>query len=93
MLSPLAVDISRVSDGMVMLINEANQNILGYPPAEIEGRTTAELDIWVNSEDRHRLVRELDARGHCWGFLTEMRSKSGEYRGILLDCTLFLYAD
>ncbi|MBI4798492.1 MAG: PAS domain S-box protein [Desulfarculus sp.] len=91
-MSPLAMTITRLADGKVLLINEAHQNIFGNAPQEIEGRTTAELDVWVNPDDRRRLVEQLKAHGLCRDFRTAIRDKNGQGLTISINCTAIEYA-
>jgi PAS domain S-box-containing protein len=78
MVSPDSININRLSDGMYISVNEGFTKILGYTESESIGRTSIEMNIWVNSEDRMRFVRELETRGYIRNFETRFQSKKGD---------------
>jgi PAS domain S-box-containing protein len=57
--SPDAIIISRLSDGLILEVNEGWHELTGYEPGEVFGRTTIELGIWVNVVDRSEIVSRL----------------------------------
>ena len=77
MLSPDAIAISRLSDGVIILINEGFTKTLCYEPDEVVGKTAAELNIWNNPEDRDAIIRELKYKGAVNSFETSSRTKNG----------------
>lgn len=77
--SPDSVNLNRVADGKYIEVNEGFCNIMGYEPGEVLGRTSLELGIWVNPEDREALVSELDERGQAH-IRAPFRAKNGDVR-------------
>jgi len=75
--SPDAININRLSDGTYLEINIGFSSILGYAPGEIIGRTTLEAGIWVNVEQRNRLIQELKASGRVSNIEGQFRRKDG----------------
>ncbi len=77
--SPDSVNINRVADGVYYAINEGFTRITGYTAADVMGRSsmTHDLNIWVNDEDRQRLVEGLKARGEVIGLEAPFRCKDG----------------
>jgi PAS domain S-box-containing protein len=73
--SPIAVAVTRLSDGRVIEVNEAMLKLLHFTRDEVIGRTTLELGIWVDVNDREeytqRLVRERSVRGLEYRLRTE----------------------
>jgi PAS domain S-box-containing protein len=55
-LSPDAVVISMVDNGTILDVNETFIENLGYSRAEVIGKSTLDLGIWVNPEIRAELV-------------------------------------
>jgi PAS domain S-box-containing protein len=56
----------------------------GFSRAEAIGKTTSELDVWVNSEDRDRFVRLLKTHGECLNFASSFKTKDGRImRGLI----------
>ncbi len=78
MLSPDAIAISRLSDGVIILINDGFTKTLCYEPDEVVGKTAAELNIWNNPEDRDAIIRELKHKGAVNSFETSSRTKNGQ---------------
>ncbi len=58
-LSPHAIAITEIETGRFVEINEAYQNILSYRRDEIIGKTSLELNIWINPNDRILLTEPL----------------------------------
>ena len=76
--SPYAITLSRLSDGKIQEVNDGFQSITGYLPAEVIGRTSHELHIWVNEKDRSRIVHEISENQRVPGEEIQFRKKSGE---------------
>ena len=58
-LSPLSITIVRISDGLLIEVNEAFVRMTGYSREEAIGRTTLELGLWVDLKERERVVQSL----------------------------------
>jgi PAS domain S-box-containing protein len=78
--SPNAIIISRLADGLIIEVNEGWSAIFGHKPNEVIGRTTPELGIYVNPEDRQKAIANLEENGFLRDFEVQMRLKSGEIR-------------
>jgi len=75
--SPDAVNLNRVSDGLYIDINEGFTNIMGYTKNDVIGKTSLELNIWKNPEDRKRLVDALEQDGEIQNLEAEFITKNG----------------
>jgi PAS domain S-box-containing protein len=75
--SPDLMMITRLSDGLVLEVNEGFTRLLGYERAETVGRTTAELAIWVDPQARAAFVASLEASGETGETETVLRRKDG----------------
>jgi len=78
MTSPDSININRLSDGMYVSINEGFTRILGYTWEEAIGKTSLEMNIWVDSDDRKHLVNELISKGEVKNFEAKFRAKNGD---------------
>jgi two-component system CheB/CheR fusion protein len=76
--SPSGLFVSRISDGLFLEANEAFMQIIGYPTEEVVGQTSLGLDLWVNPEQRDRIVSLMAEQGLVEGFEYQLRRKSGE---------------
>jgi len=57
--SPYALLLTKVADGRIFEVNEGFIRITGYTPEEAVGRSTLELGLWVDPEDRAAFVKAL----------------------------------
>ncbi|MCG9024998.1 diguanylate cyclase [Laribacter hongkongensis] len=67
---PSAVVLTRLSDQTIVYANEALARLFGYPRASFIGRTSLEMGIWNNPDDRHELLARMHAPVpqpfNCW---------------------------
>jgi two-component system, cell cycle sensor histidine kinase and response regulator CckA len=75
--SPNAIMLTRGSDGKLLELNEGFTKFCGFPVAEALGRTSLELNIWVDPADRQRLLEELENKGVVRGMEIPFRRKDG----------------
>jgi len=78
MTSPDSININRLADGMYISINEGFTRITGYTEKDIIGKTSLEMNIWANPDDRMYLVKELEQKGEVRDFEAEFLAKDGK---------------
>jgi PAS domain S-box-containing protein len=78
--SPDAINVNRLSDGMYVSINEGFTAITGYTAADVAGRTSLALSLWVDPHDRERLVESLRRNGEVRNLEARFRAKDGSLR-------------
>ena len=88
MTSPDSININRLSDGMYVSINEGFTSIMGFTERDAIGRTSLEMNIWADPDDRAYMVRELKAKGNVKNFETKFLSKFGNLVYGLLSASL-----
>jgi PAS domain S-box-containing protein len=76
-LAPDAITISRVSDGRYYEVNEAFCQQTGYARHEVIGRTVLDLNLYVDPEDRKRIVHALRTDGRLSGMRVNFRHRDG----------------
>ncbi|MBI5605040.1 MAG: PAS domain S-box protein [Deltaproteobacteria bacterium] len=76
--SPYAITLTRLSDGQIIEVNDGFLNITGYQYAEAIGKTTVDLHLWDNEEDREVAIKELSKGGRLLNREFQFRKKSGE---------------
>jgi two-component system cell cycle sensor histidine kinase/response regulator CckA len=86
--SPDSININRLADGMYVSINEGFSRITGYSEAEAIGRTSVELNIWANPEDRRKLAAGLKNAGEVKNIDVPFRMKNGQIRYGLLSAAV-----
>lgn len=76
-LSPDAININRLSDGLYIDVNEGFTKLTGYTRSDVIGKTSAQLGIWVNLDDRRRLVAYLRKEHRVRNLQAQFRRKNG----------------
>jgi PAS domain S-box-containing protein len=89
-LSPDAVNINRLVDGVYLDINAGFTRTTGYTREDVIGRSSlpGDLGLWVRGEDRDRLVAGLRERGEVEGLEAEFRMKDGRVRTGLMSARI-----
>jgi PAS domain S-box-containing protein len=88
MTNPDLININRLSDGMYISINDGFTRILGYTEEDAIGRTSLDMNIWVNPEERINLVNTLMAKGEVKNFETKFLSKNGNIVNGIMSSSL-----
>ncbi|OHD56033.1 MAG: hypothetical protein A2Y33_11310 [Spirochaetes bacterium GWF1_51_8] len=73
--SPVAITITRMSDGKFIELNNTAVEWLGYTRKELIGSTSVELGLYVNPDDRKMLIEELKAKGRVRNSETSFYNK------------------
>ncbi len=76
--SPTLMAITRMADGRIIDVNNAFTHTLGYNCEELIGRTTIELDLWVNTKEREKFTKMLKEDGKINPFDVDVYTKSGK---------------
>jgi len=76
--SPNAITISRMQDGRYTMVNDSFCRLAGYAREEVLGKTPAELNLFVNSDDRENLISALKESGEVNHIEIPFRSRSGQ---------------
>ena len=87
-ISPDSININRLKDGMYIAINNGFTQIMGYTEAECIGKTSIELNIWANSEDRNRLVDDLIKNGEVANLEARFCAKNGDIKYGLMSASI-----
>nr|WKN34903.1 PAS domain S-box protein [Tunicatimonas sp. TK19036] len=76
-LSPDAISITRLSDGLFLEVNEGFVHISGYRREELIGETSIGMSFWPDSVARDQLVAQLQSQGE--GFMeVQFQVKNGD---------------
>jgi two-component system, sensor histidine kinase and response regulator len=79
--TPDAIVISRMSDGVLMDVNEVFLRQTGYTHDEARQRTTVDLGLWADPADRERYVAGVRADGR----VREMEARFISKNGVVFD--------
>ncbi|MBI3804607.1 MAG: MASE1 domain-containing protein [Nitrospirae bacterium] len=83
--SPDAQSITRQSDGAFIEVNDAWVGLFGYRRDETLGRTTLDLDLYVDPKQREEALLLLEKGGSLRNLEVAVRRRSGEVRQIQLS--------
>ncbi|CAG0984592.1 two-component system, NarL family, sensor histidine kinase EvgS [Burkholderiales bacterium] len=75
--SPVPISISRLADGYYLDVNDAFVEQFGWTRAEILGRTSVEIGIWPNAEERARWVEAIRRTKRLRNYEARFNTKSG----------------
>ena len=79
---PMPLTIARLRDGCFLAVNQAYAELTGYPERELVGRTSAQLGIWMNPEDRDRVVGRITSGRPVVEYEARWRAKDGRLKWI-----------
>jgi PAS domain S-box-containing protein len=87
-ISPDSININRLQDGMYIAINNGFTQIMGYNEADCIGKTSMELNIWADPQDRKRLVDGLIKNGEVTNLEARFCAKNGDIKYGLMSASL-----
>jgi PAS domain S-box-containing protein len=76
-ISPDAININRLEDGLFVDINEGFTKLSGFTRDDVIGKTSLEVRLWSNLEDREVLLRGLKERSYYENLEADFRRKDG----------------
>lgn len=91
--SPNAIAITKFQEGRLIEVNDTFLHISGYQREELIGWTTTELNIWVNLEDRARMIQMVQEKGAICNQESLFLKKSGEVFVGLFSAEIINLAD
>lgn len=101
--SPVSMCISSLNDGQYLDVNDACAQMLGFSREEMLGRSSVDLDIWADPDDRTRVLDAVREQKGLRNWQLKLRAKSGEIRHVLasaemisvngVDCMLAIVTD
>ena len=91
--NPDSVSMARLSDGILIDVNQSFAELSGYTREESVGKTAVDLRIWVHPHQRRALMAEIGASRMVRNFEWEMRTKFGDLRRVVTNATVFSTAN
>lgn len=76
--SPDSITISRVEDGLLLDFNLGFCQLSGYDREEAIGKTSTELDIWYNENQRDEILNRIKSNKPIDNYEVNFRKKNGE---------------
>jgi PAS domain S-box-containing protein len=92
-ISPDSININRLRDGLYIDVNEGYTALTGYTKEDVQDKTSIEINIWNDPQDRARLVEGLKKDGVVRNLEAKFRMKDGRVRTGLMSATVLSLAD
>ena len=83
--NPSAVCITNLATGRIVDGNDRLWEFFGWSRAEAEGKSSADLGIWVEPARREALMKQLRATGSVREAEVRMRRQDGDVRDVLVS--------
>jgi len=87
-INPDAVTITRISDGLIVEVNNNCSKLFGYERNEIVGKNTLDIHLWKEKAERIRFVQLIHENGGCEGFETILCRKDGTLFSALISVSV-----
>ncbi len=81
---PDAIGMTRLTDGKMIDANPSFTHLTGFTPKEYLGKSPQDLNLWINSEDREKMMKVIEQRNEIINFEVDMLVKNGD----ILNCSL-----
>lgn len=75
--NPDSINLSRISDGSYVDVNEGFVEGTGFSREEVIGKTPTDINVWADPADRDRLIAGLRERGQVTNLEARFRLKDG----------------
>lgn len=90
---PQALVFTELETGRILAVNDACLELFRWTRAECEGRTSLEMGLYWQPEDRLRMVDEVRRRGNLAGYEIRMRRGDGTPIDMLIWSRTLEHAD
>jgi len=87
-LNPNPMSITDIDTGKYIDVNKACTSWTGYSREELIGVSSNDLHLWVNPEDREKIIGALKAGGEINGKEVMIRQKDGNIRNVLFSARI-----
>lgn len=81
--SPAPMSLTTLEQGTYLDVNDSLTSLLGYTRAEMIGRTSIELKIWPDPDERLKMAQVLLSHRSLRNFQCQLRTKAGNIRTAL----------
>jgi len=85
---PYSVAISDLATGRYVDVNAGFEKTSGYKREEVIGRTSVELDLWLDPSERERFRQQMLESGQVRALELHFRNKNGQTVVALCNCDL-----
>lgn len=86
---PDSIVIATLPEGRILEVNAGFEKVTGYSRQEVLGRTSNEIQLWEDPDQRQIFQQAMTEDGRLEQFETVFRMSSGELRTCLISAQLF----
>lgn len=83
--SPIPISITALADGRYVEVNDAWLRLFGYTREQVLGASSLGLNVWVEPDQRSKMIAQLQTTGSVRNFEHLARTNSGEVRDVLVS--------
>jgi PAS domain S-box-containing protein len=83
--SPIGIIVTRLRDNILLEVNAAWLQLLGYTRDEVVGHTAFDLGLWAEPRDRQRLLAALARHQRVTNIEAELHDKRGQKLHVLIS--------
>ncbi len=87
--SPDVITLTEMNSGRYAMVNKTFEQLSGYTTEEVLGRTSDELGIWYDPDDRARVVSAVREQGRATDLPVTFRTKSGAPVSMVMSAAPF----
>ena len=77
---PDPITVIRIKDNICIRVNKGFSNLLGWSEEEVIGKSFKEIDVWVDVEDRVRMIEMLNKDGYVDSYEAKFICKNNHIR-------------
>ncbi|WP_395702699.1 PAS domain S-box protein [Aquabacterium sp.] len=88
-MSPDIITLTDLQTGRYEMVNPSFTRVIGYPAAEVEGRTAVEMGVWPDETARRRVMQQVLEKGFVEDADVEFRRRDGAAVHLLVSATRF----
>ncbi|MDP4192164.1 MAG: ATP-binding protein [Bacteroidota bacterium] len=91
--NPESINISRLSDGLILDGNESFSRLFGFGVQELIGKSLVGLNLWCNPKDRERLVEQLLSNKAIRNFEADFLTKNKDKKTLSISAEIVEYGE
>ncbi len=86
--SPNAFSLANLENGKIIEINDSFTRISGFTKDNVIGKTSNDLNLWINNEDRANAFAKLRKEGFIRNMEMQFRTKTGNIIDIIMASSI-----
>ena len=84
----VGITFTRLSDGLILHVNERYVKMLGFTINEMMSKTTLTTNVWLNLDERNAVISQLLEKGSIETRILKVRKNDGEIKDVWFSAEL-----